>query len=46
MITDREKKELMWKTAKQNNAEIQDPLESLRAECLSRGANGIIGFGR
>ena len=46
MITNRENKELMRKTAKQNNAEIQDPMESLRAECLSRGANGIIGFGR
>ncbi|XP_044164052.1 bromodomain adjacent to zinc finger domain protein 2B-like isoform X16 [Acropora millepora] len=43
MITNRGYRELMLKASKETN--FQDPVESLRMKCLSRGASGILGLG-
>ena len=44
MITNRGNRELMFKASKETN--FQDPVESLRMMCLSRGVGGILGLGR
>lgn len=43
--TQRQNRELQQKAKKQLQT-CQDPVEKLRLQCLSRGANGIKGLGR
>uniref|UniRef100_A0A914USZ9 EF-hand domain-containing protein n=1 Tax=Plectus sambesii TaxID=2011161 RepID=A0A914USZ9_9BILA len=44
--TARTEKELKDKCTKQLRGGVEDPLEKLRLQCLTRGASGIKGLGR